>query len=144
MEPYLAPTADFFDKPRPTYPPPVYIDSDIFKIQSFKIERILNKRIIKKGYNKATEYFIRWKEYSPEHDKYYNIKDLNNANKLVDDYKKIVTSFRYYSSVKKTAVIIGKPKINFRQKKSKITKINNIKKKTQRKEISTLKLEFLY
>ena len=109
----------------------------------FEIKRILNKRIIKKGYGEATEYFVRWKGYGPEYDRYYNIKDLNNARKLIDDYKKKIANSRYYSSDENTAVVVEKPKTDLRQKKGKMTRVNNVKKKkTERKRISALRLEF--
>ena len=59
-----------------------------------EIERLLNKRVIRKGRGLATEYLVRWKEYGPEFNQWYNIKDLDQAPELVKDYKEEVVRIR--------------------------------------------------
>jgi hypothetical protein len=60
----------------------------------YEIERILNKRIVKRDQNFFTEYFIRWLEYESEWDRWYNVKDLNHVKELIADYeKKLINSF---------------------------------------------------
>ena len=61
---------------------------------NLEIERLFNKRIIKKGRGLATEYLVRWKEYGSEYDQWYNIKDLDNASELVKEYKEKVVRIR--------------------------------------------------
>ena len=34
------------------------------------------------------EYLVRWAGYGPEYDVWYNVKDLDNAPKLVKEYNK--------------------------------------------------------
>ena len=51
------------------------------------MERLLNKRIIRKGRGLAIEYLLRWKGYRPEFDRWYNIKDLQDALELIEEYK---------------------------------------------------------
>lgn len=60
-------------------------DTDTYK--SYEIERLLNRRTVKKGRGRATEYLVRWKGYGPEWDRWYNIKDLDNAAELVQQYE---------------------------------------------------------
>ncbi len=54
----------------------------------YEIERILNKRIVKRDHDFFTEYFIRWLEYESEWDRWYNVKDLNHVKKLIAEYEK--------------------------------------------------------
>ena len=35
----------------------------------------------------ATEYLIKWKGYGLEYDRWYNIKDLDDAAELVKEYE---------------------------------------------------------
>ena len=63
------------------------MESDIATDQSFEIERLLNKRIIKRGRKGITQYLVRWRGYGLEHDQWYNVADLDNAKKLIDDYE---------------------------------------------------------
>lgn len=84
LEPCPAPSDDPFQRPRPglEHPPPVSTD-----LQSYEIERLLNRRIVKKGRGLAKEYLIRWKGYGPEFDKWYNVKRLDQAPELVKEYE---------------------------------------------------------
>lgn len=65
----------------------MFVEGDNDKHKSFKIDRLLNKRTVRKDKGLAIEYLIRWTEYGPECDRWYNVKDLDNAPDLVRDYK---------------------------------------------------------
>lgn len=78
---------DPFDRPRPDHPPLVFVEGDTESSKSYFIDRILNKRTIRKGQGMATEYLIKWKGYGPEYDRWYNIKDLDDAAELVKEYE---------------------------------------------------------
>jgi hypothetical protein len=54
----------------------------------YEIERIFNKRTVKRDHDFFTEYLIRWLKYESEWDRWYNIKDLNHVKKLIADYEK--------------------------------------------------------
>ena len=94
LEPAPPPTEDPFGRPFPSNPPPVFVEGDTDKIKSFEIERLLNKRQVKKGKGRAVEYLVRWKGYGPEWDRWYNVKELDNATTLVDDYEASPASTR--------------------------------------------------
>ena len=94
LEPAPPPTEDPFGRPFPSNPPPVFVKGDTDKIKSFEIERLLNKRQVKKGKGQAIKYLVRWKGYGPEWDRWYNIKELDNAAALVDDYEVSLASTR--------------------------------------------------
>ena len=68
-------------------PPAMFVDDDTDASKSFEVERLLHKRTVKKGKGRAVEYLVRWTGYGPEWDRWYNIKDLDNAADLVHDYE---------------------------------------------------------
>ena len=83
LEPASSPIKDLFERTRLQHPPSVFVKGDINYHKSFKIERFLNKRAVKKIRGLAIKYFICWTGYGPEKDRWYNIKDLDNAANLV-------------------------------------------------------------
>lgn len=87
LEPVPDPALDPFKRPRLDYLPSVFIKGDTDNSKSYEIERLLNKRILRKGRGFAIEYLVKWKGYGPEQDRWYNIKDLRDAQGLINDYK---------------------------------------------------------
>ena len=65
----------------------IYVNSDTKTFKSFKVECLLDKRIVKRECEKFTEYLIRWKEYRSEHNKYMNLKNLSNFMNLIQNYE---------------------------------------------------------
>ncbi len=65
----------------------------------YEIERLLNKRTIKREQEYFTEYLMRWLSYDSEFDRWYNIKDLSNAKDLVSDYEKKLQRFNVWSQL---------------------------------------------
>ena len=56
------------------------------------IEDTGNQYVIKKLLNKQvtqgwTKYLVQWLGYSPEHNDWYNTRDLGAATRLISDYK---------------------------------------------------------
>lgn len=82
LEPAPPPSDDPYQRPRPTHPQAVSADG-----QDYDVERLLNKRVVRKGRGLATEYLLRWKGYGPEFDRWYNLKDLQDALELVEEYE---------------------------------------------------------
>lgn len=78
---------DPYDRPQPNQPDSIFVEGDTDTMKSYNVERLLNKRVIRKGRGYATEYLIRWKGYGPAFNEWYNIKDLKNADKLVAEYE---------------------------------------------------------
>lgn len=54
-------------------------------MQSFEVERILKRRVVKRGCDAATEYLIRWKSYRPEHDVYTNVKAIDKSKEVIQE-----------------------------------------------------------
>jgi hypothetical protein len=54
----------------------------------YEIERILNKRIVKRDHNFFIEYLIRWLDYESKWNRWYNVKNLSNVKKLIANYEK--------------------------------------------------------
>ena len=61
-------------------PKPVIIEGE----EKFKVEKILNKRIIR-GKEK---FLVRWKGYTAEEDTWESRENLENAKELVEEFKK--------------------------------------------------------
>lgn len=91
LEPAPPPAEKLFGRHFSFNPPPIFVED---KMKSFEIERIFNKRQIKKEKGRAIEYLVCWKRYNPEWDKWYNIKELDNAAALVNKYKASLASTR--------------------------------------------------
>ena len=97
LEPAPSPAEDPFGHLRPEHPPPVFVEGDTDAVKSFEIDRLLNKRTVKKGRGHAVEYLVRWTGYGPEWDRWYNIKDLDNATKLVRNYEEAISQRRRWA-----------------------------------------------
>ena len=87
LEPALEPSNNPFRHLHPHYLPSVFVDGDTDNLKSFEIDRLLNKRTIKRGKGLTIEYLIRWTGYSPEWVRWYNVKILDNAAELVREYE---------------------------------------------------------
>lgn len=59
LEPISPPAEDPFQRPFPSNLPPVFVDGDTNNWKSFEIEKLLNKRQVKKGKGQAVEYLVR-------------------------------------------------------------------------------------
>ena len=59
LEPASSLTDNPFPRPRPHMPPAVFVDSDTNVTKSFEVDRLLNKRTVKKGKGRAVEYLVR-------------------------------------------------------------------------------------
>ena len=94
LEPCPDPKDDPYDRPapRPDEPPSVFVEGDTPDLKSYELDRILNKRTVPKGRGFATEYLLKWKGYGPQYDVWRNIKDLGNAQELIQEYEKHVSS----------------------------------------------------
>ena len=85
-----APFPDPFDRPRPDHPGSVFVEGDTDENQSYRVERLMNRRVIRRGRGYSVEYLVRWVGYGPEYDTWYNIKDLDESSELVKEYDELV------------------------------------------------------
>ena len=92
LEPCPDPTKDPFNRPRDEHIPPISTNED--GTINCEVERLLNKRVFKKGKGFSTEYLVRWKSYGPEYDQWYNVKRLGNAEELVQEYEQELRAVR--------------------------------------------------
>lgn len=79
----LSPAKDLFQCPRLQQLLSVFVEGDTNSHKSFGIQCLFNKRTVKKDKGLAIEYLIRQTGYGPKWDRWYNIKDFNNAVNLV-------------------------------------------------------------
>lgn len=85
MEPTTHPRDDPYNC-YPNYkPPPVRIqakDDNSEYDDEYEVEKIIKHRVVRG----RKQYLIRWKDYSPIHDSWYNEDDLPRAQELIDEY----------------------------------------------------------
>ena len=84
-------TADSYNQLKLNHSSAVTVNSDLIH---YKIEKLLYKRIKHSEYKDCeiiTEYLIWWKDYSSEHNMWYNIKDLSNSRELTKAYNDAYT-----------------------------------------------------
>jgi hypothetical protein len=67
--------------------------SSVIDNQNYEIERLLNKRVVKRDQEYFTKYLVRWQDYELKYDCWYNVKDLQNAKNLISDYEKKLERF---------------------------------------------------
>ena len=82
---------DLYDRELYDNPSSMYVEEQS-ESEFYEIEKLMNKRTIRKGRDHFTQYLIRWKEYDSEHDTWYTIDDLRNAAELVVDYERNLNS----------------------------------------------------
>ena len=59
LEPVPAAAADPFGRERPAHPPSVFVEGDTDKWKSYYVERLLNKRMVRKGGRMVAQYLVR-------------------------------------------------------------------------------------
>lgn len=87
LEPSPAPADNPFGRDFPRHPPPVFVDGDTDRAQSFEVKRLLNKCIFKKGRGIVIQYLVCWLGCGPKFDRWYSVKDLDNTTDLVKEYE---------------------------------------------------------
>lgn len=88
LELALKPFSNLFWQLHPHHLFAVFIDGDTNSPKSFENNRLLNKRTIKRGKGLTVQYLVCWTGYGSEWDRWYNVKNLDNAAELVRKYKK--------------------------------------------------------
>jgi hypothetical protein len=73
----------------------------------YEIERILNKRTVKRDHEYFTKYFVRWLDYEFEFDRWYNVKNLANVKEFITNYeKKLFINFNWFIIARLFNIII--------------------------------------
>ena len=90
LEPAPFPNKDPYNRPRLDHPESVFVEGDTDENQSYRVERLINRRVIRRGRGFSTKYLVRWVGYGPEYDTWYNIKDLDESAELVKEYDESV------------------------------------------------------
>ena len=73
----------------------IFVERDNENEKSYEIEKLINKRIIKKDREKFTQYFVRWKEYDLEDDTWYSTNALKNVVDFIVDYETTFNAFNH-------------------------------------------------
>ena len=93
LEPAPNPSEYPFHRPRSQQPPSVFVEDDTDKHKSFEIDCLFNKRMVRKDRGLTIKYLMRWTGYGPEWDRWYNVKNLDNAADLVRAYEEGLTQW---------------------------------------------------
>jgi hypothetical protein len=88
---YLEPTLkgeDPFRRSKPNIQEPIKgIQGDIDEWKSYKLERLINKHIIRYNGKVTVKYLAKYKSYSLTHNEWFLVKCLGNVKELVQEYK---------------------------------------------------------
>ena len=84
LEPATDPEADPYRRRR-LPAPAVVVDG----YEEFEIEKLLQKRRIRRGRGWSTQYLVRWLGYGPEYDEWMPDYRLSNASELISDFEKV-------------------------------------------------------
>ena len=87
-----APGDDPYTRATYDHPDSVFVEGDTPTYKSYIIDRLINRRVIKKGRGYSTQYLVRWRGYGPEYDEWRSVKDLGNSQDLVDEYDRIAAT----------------------------------------------------
>jgi hypothetical protein len=82
LELALALRSNPYSRPILDKPGPIEVGTNIYEV-----ERILDKRVIRKGRGFSTQYRIQWKGWGLEYDRWYRLQDLGDCDELVEDYE---------------------------------------------------------
>lgn len=66
LEPW--PGIDSFDRPLSQKPDSVFVEGDTDEYKFYEIDRLLNKRVRRRGKGYSTDYLLRWQGYGLEYD----------------------------------------------------------------------------
>ena len=80
LEPATDPQDDPYGRRRPLSPP-VIVDGEE------EVEKLLQKRRIRRGQGWSTQYLVRWLGYGAEHDEWIPEHRLSHAPRLVQEYE---------------------------------------------------------
>lgn len=87
---------DLYDRSRSTNSFTVIINNDIEKLKFYKIDRLLNKIIIKREREQSMKYLVRWENYDSEWNRLYNVKNLENLDELIKEYEQMIKSVKWW------------------------------------------------
>lgn len=75
----------------------MYVDNNTDTYKLFKLEQFLNKRMVKRDRGYSLKYLVRWKRCSLNWDRWYNVKELDNAVALVNNYEASLAATRTHA-----------------------------------------------
>ena len=81
LEPATNPADDPYGRARQESPP-ILVDGQ----EEWEIEKILRKRVTRRGRGHRTEYLVRWVGYGPQDDTWIAERDLGNANEILQEF----------------------------------------------------------
>ena len=91
--------SDSYDRFRSNNLSSIYVEENIDNVKSYEMKKIFNKKTIKRDREQFIKYFIRWKNYDLEFDRWYNIKEFDNVNDLVKKYDEQISTSRINSFI---------------------------------------------
>ena len=71
---------NFFNRSRLNQSDSVFVEKDTNQVKSWEIEKLINKRQIKR---RDDEYLVRWKDWDSQYDEWRNLSEFDDAQNLV-------------------------------------------------------------
>ena len=69
LKSFFSLNVDFYDGFRSNNSFSMFVEEDIDDVKPYEIERILNKRTVKRDRNHFVKHFVKWKNYKSEFDR---------------------------------------------------------------------------
>ena len=99
---------DFFNRSRSNQSNSVFVEKDTNRIKSWKIEKFINKRQIKR---RDDEYFVKWKDWKSQYDEWRNLSKLDDAQNFVQNYEDVLRFTMFLSNRLQKLFVISSIKI---------------------------------
>ena len=108
---------DFFNRTRSDQSDSVFVEKNTNRVKSWKIERLINKRQIKR---RDDEYLVKWKNWKLQYDEWRNLSKLDDAQDFVQNYENALRSTMFLSNrLHKSFILSIKTIISFKFSDSK-------------------------
>ena len=72
----------------------IHVHDDIELIKFWKMNRLINKRQIKR---RDSKYFLRWRDWNFEYDEWRNLLELEDVSDLIKDYEDAIRQIKRFS-----------------------------------------------
>ena len=84
---FVSSKSDFYQRSRFNHFDSIFVEDNIQRVKSYKIDFLINKRATTR---RELKYLIRWKEYESKYDEWRNISKFNDVMNLIKNYEQVL------------------------------------------------------